>query len=355
MYVPILKWKQGEQWACKGLPDNVASLTYPLFEIPPRPVDPKTKAPKKSVEDYLTGIGKNFVDSWDENHTFAVDLTLLEESLDGASSGKSIDRLFKQLRAEGFSPVPVARSDQKPSQLHAISRIASAGHEGLMARCIWEDVNQGTLNDLLDYLLDEVGCAPADIDLVIDLRTVGAENIAGLSVNVARALESLTLPEQWRSIVVTGSAFPRNLAGLKPGRHIIERLDWKLYQMLLHVQSRLQRSLWYGDYGIAHWELPDIDVTKMQMSANLRYTDDDDWVVFRGRSVNTDGYEQYIDLCDLLVSDAVYKGKGFSMGDANYAAAIETGKPGNASCWRRDATNHHITMAVSQLSSLGAI
>src|SRR5690349_13343667 len=115
MYVPILKWKQGEQWACKGLAEEIADHTYPLFEIPPRPIDAKTNAPKKSLDDYLDSTVKSISASWKDSRPFAVDLTLLEDSLDGAYSGKAMERLFKQLRHIGYRVVPVARSDDRPS------------------------------------------------------------------------------------------------------------------------------------------------------------------------------------------------------------------------------------------------
>lgn len=355
MYVPMLRWKQGEQWACKGLADEVAESTYPLIEVPPRPVDAKTKAPKKSVEAYLDSIAKSIAASWKGHRRFALDLTFLEESIDGASAGRGIENLFKQLRRDGYRPVAVARSDHRPSQLLTVKRAAALGGEGLLIRCIWEDVSQGTLNETLDYLLGELEVDATATDLVLDLRAVTSDNFSGLEERVPAALRALRHAKSWQSITLAGGAFPRNLTGMKPGRRVISRLDWKLYGSIAGAERKLGRSLWFGDYGIGNWELPDIDVTKMQMSANLRYTSDNDWIVYRGRSVNSDGYGQYVDLCELLVSDAVYCGEEYSMGDKNYTETTRTKKPGNASCWRRDATNHHITLAVRQLATLGAL
>jgi hypothetical protein len=355
MYVPILKWKQGEQWACRGLAAAVAHNTYPVFEIPPRPVDAKTKAPTKSVEDYLDTVAKTIGASWKTGSPFAVDVTLLEESIDHLSAGRAMERLFKQLRQDGLRPVPVARSDHKPSRLQLAKKVAAAGGDGVMIRCLWDDVGHGTMNEMLAYLVGELDIPADRIDLLVDLRTVSADNFAGLEANVTHALGSILNPGSWRSLVVASSAFPRNLTGMKPGRRPIPRLDWKLYHALRPMENNLGRQMFYGDYGIAHWEMADIDVVQMQMSANLRYTSDDDWVVFRGRSVNLEGYGQYIDLCALLVADGIYCGPDYSMGDQNYSLTTNPAKPGNASSWRRDGTNHHVTFVVNQLATLGAL
>lgn len=252
MYLPVLKWKQGEQWACKGLSDEIADSTFPLLEIPPRPVDPKTKAPKKSVEAYLDSVAKSITSSWSADRRFAVDLTLLEESLDGADTIKVIETLFKQLGKAGYRAVPVARSDHRPLQLQAVKQAAALSRQGLVIRCIWEDVNQGTLAEILEYLGGELAIKAEEVDLAIDLRTVSFDNFSGLEVSVPAALATIKNPTQWKSITLIGGAFPRNLTGFKPGRHIIQRLDWKLFCSLSGIERKLGRQLQYGDYGVVN-------------------------------------------------------------------------------------------------------
>ncbi len=49
-------------------------------------------------------------------------------------------------------------------------------------------------------------------------------------------------------------------------------------------------------------------------------------------------------------------GASFSPGDNNYElkATDPTATPGNATTWRRDATNHHIHVVLDQLAKLPA-
>jgi hypothetical protein len=41
----------------------------------------------------------------------------------------------------------------------------------------------------------------------------------------------------------------------------------------------------------------------MRMSANIRYTARENWLVVKGRNVRQYGFDQYFDLCGTLVDD----------------------------------------------------
>ena len=92
----------------------------------------------------------------------------------------------------------------------------------------------------------------------------------------------------------------------------------------------------------------------MVMSANIRYTVQNDWLVLRGKSVQGPlGYDQYHKLCESLISLAEYSGSDFSWGDKRIelCAKREVG-PGNATTWRMVGTSHHIAYVLEQLSNL---
>ena len=119
------------------------------------------------------------------------------------------------------------------------------------------------------------------------------------------------------------------------------------------LHPSIKRVPSYGDYAIGHPDLVEIDPRVMQMSANLRYTGDDHWVVVKGRSVRKYGADQMHDLCEQLVAHPSYAGAHFSWGDEWIAQCSQrAGGPGNAEAWRRAGTNHHLTMVIHQLSNL---
>jgi Beta protein len=86
-------------------------------------------------------------------------------------------------------------------------------------------------------------------------------------------------------VVVAGAAFPRDLGGVpKNAITRIPRSDWRLYsEVAAEAATTGQRVPTYGDYAVAH---PDPTLTVnprfLNISASLRYTSDDHWLVAKG-------------------------------------------------------------------------
>ena len=58
-YVTVLKWKQGEHWAIKGLNETSKDFLMPLIEIPPREYDYKNQKYKKTIDQHLADMIPN--------------------------------------------------------------------------------------------------------------------------------------------------------------------------------------------------------------------------------------------------------------------------------------------------------
>lgn len=91
----------------------------------------------------------------------------------------------------------------------------------------------------------------------------------------------------------------------------------------------------------------------MNMSGNLRYTINNDFLVYKGINTRRNGFGQMQILCQQLVNSQCYCQPQFSWGDT-YINDCATGicSTGNAETWRRVGTNHHIEFIVNQLSTL---
>ncbi len=90
----------------------------------------------------------------------------------------------------------------------------------------------------------------------------------------------------------------------------------------------------------------------MRMSASIRYTTDEHWVVARGRNIQQYGSSQYRDLSQRLTNmPDVFNGAEFSAGD-RYMKDCADGTEGfgNPMTWRWVGTNHHLTFVVRQLA-----
>jgi hypothetical protein len=155
-------------------------------------------------------------------------------------------------------------------------------------------------------------------------------------------------------VVLAAASFPEDLSEVDAATvSTLTRREWELWSMLQRRPTLLPRQdLVFGDYGIAHPVPKELDPRTMRMSASIRYTTPDSWLVIKGRNVRQYGFEQYFDLCRALVQRREYRGASFSWGDEfiSKCAERESG-PGNATTWRKVGTNHHITLVARQLAS----
>jgi len=192
-----------------------------------------------------------------------------------------------------------------------------------------------------------------EVDAVLDFGEVVNVDATQLATNAAIAIAAISNIGFWRSITLSSGAFPASLAGLKLGVSLLRREDWILYSRTKQY-SNIFRKLGYGNYGVSHTETFEGNPRFASIGANLRYTQNEYWYVYKGKSEKRFGYEQYRQHCiDLVESDPPFQGAAFSSGDANFLRIANGSAPGvkigNAVHWRRDATNHHIHFAIVQL------
>ena len=166
----------------------------------------------------------------------------------------------------------------------------------------------------------------------------------------------MPLGDRWRRVILAAASFPIDLSEVDAATSTtIPRREWQLWRALQRRRTGLpQQGIIYSDYAIAHPLPRELDPRFMMMSASIRYTTDEDWLVVKGRNVRQYGFEQYFDLCRTLVELPEFYGPTFSWGDEYIArcAAREVG-PGNATTWRKVGTNHHITVVVRAIANLG--
>lgn len=159
----------------------------------------------------------------------------------------------------------------------------------------------------------------------------------------------------WRTVTIAGTAFPRDMGAFKRDSvSRVPRTEWKAWTLL---QSKpLIRRPQFADYAIQHPALIDFDPKTMQISAAIRYTADQEWIIVKGRGLKTSKASQMHGLCAKLIQMPEYKGAHYSWGDkwiddcANQRVSY-----GNATVWRRVGTGHHLTLAARQLANFPGI
>jgi hypothetical protein len=358
LYMPALKWKQGEHFAVKPLTASQKSQVLPIAEIPDRPYDWAEKKYTKSWDRHIEDVVKATVTNWGTSDEIAIDQVIDDGDSLASHAGTPWEYLFAELWSAGVRAVPVVSTRASGSEQAALVNVCKVHKRTrwLLRHRSEPHGHVSSVSQLETWFKNAVsalGGKHANTDAVLDLGHLPGDSRA-LVPSTVQALGGIAALGRWRQVALLSGAFPLNLAGVQKGTRQIFRADWDLFKRVSTRAELEDLNLAYGDYGVTHVDGFDDDPRKMVMSANLRYSHWKDWHVLKGKSVRDYGYDQYKDLCQILVALPVYMQPTFSQGDLNYDKVANDTKvgPGNATQWRRDATNHHIHVVLHQLASL---
>jgi hypothetical protein len=356
-YVPILQGKRGELIALREFPSSSNSAFTPLIELPAIPWDWEEDQPKKVLADHLVPFPTNIKKSVGEQRVCFIDIP--ESSVDPADrieDAHPVAVLFNGFRESNVYAVPVTGPGRDAAYQQAVRDVVTADGRGVCLRVDSSSIGGG-LDAELDALLAQLGLTAAQVDLLLDLGSVRPDAINVVTVGVVGILTS-QLQRQWRSLTLGSGAFPESLGGLPRGLSTIPRADWSLWLQVRNRLGRDRRMPDFADYAIQAPELAEIDPRTMRVSANIRYTTPEDWLIVRGQIVvgkGRVGFDEYQRLCAALVARPEFRGAGFSPGDQYIAAcAVGSEGPGTPEIWRRQGTSHHVATVVDQLATLSA-
>lgn len=354
-YVPALKWKQGEQEALSWLTSSQKASVLPIAEIPDRPYNWTDSKYTKSWDKHIEDVTKKTVKNWGTGHEVAFDQEI--EPTDKLASGTATpwELLFDSLWAAKVRAVPVLSTRASAAEQAALISVVKA-HKKARWMLRYRSDPHGevpTVAQVTSWFGNAVialGAKFENTDAVLDLGHIAGDIKAPMLTSVENALKAIIALGPWRSVVLLSGAFPENLVGQVRGVNKVPRTDWELFK---RASARPGLSdILYGDYAITHVDSFDEDPRLVKMSANIRYAHWQLWYVVKGKSVRDFGFQQYKALCAVLVNLPIFLQAAFSPADANYekVANDPTTGPGNATQWRRDATNHHIHVVLHQLA-----
>ena len=351
-YMPLLKSRAGEFRALRSLTRSQRSQLLPLMDLVPPLWDFEKEAPTRSMDEHASLVSPHLWRSWGPDLPILLD----GQNLDTDTAERNpLEQIIEGCRARGIQAIPVTGLDRSQEYQSAVRRSLTRDRRGSCIRLESEDLAAiGRLEAALKDLMESLGLDPSNVDLLVDLRAISEEEEAALAKSVLIALDRLSWVPEWRSVTLSGSAFPENLAFLPPdSTSAIPRVEWTLWKMVASKCRARGLRLRFGDYAIAHPIPLEIDPRGMRMSANLRYTGNDSWTVLRGRNVQKYGTGQFTRLCRELVESNDFCGGDFSPGDRlieKCAGGIVP--PGNATTWREIGTSHHIQFVLRQLDGL---
>ncbi len=357
-YVPILKWKSGERRALATMPKRQRGRMVPLFLMPPSgdfDHDAKRRLnPSEHVKFFATrlrncGHPLVFVDA------INVDDDVHRSGL----TGHPLTELLEQARtAEAFA-CPATTMNRSPEYQEAVRKFAERDvNLPICIRVTPLDIGSTEFAANLLSLLEQFGCGPRRVVLVLDFSTLGmlkAEEVGPFAEVLEQRLYSLPHALGWLKIVTAFTSFPNPLNVKTDETKLFPRTDWMVFNRLIERVPDLIQSVAFGDYAL---DSSPFEVIKGRPvpSAQIRYTTSTDYLVVKGKQAKKPvGYKAIYPVAKLVAGREEFVGPSFSEGDAfiNRLAQPEpmTGT-GNASTWRWAATDHHFAHVLRDLRVL---
>lgn len=345
-YVPVLKVKQNEKFALKRLSPTFQPLIVPLLEIVERKPDNAATIDKhlntsfNGLADSVQGYPRCFIDT-------------REIAADGPLAAEEV---FQRAKAAGIVFTPVTGVYRTADVNAALNN----RKHGLAIRLRRHEFESGALPARLVDFLSQHALKAEEIDLIIDLGGVDDLIADGIMALSQKCLSEVPHQQQWRTFTLSACAFPKTMAGISRYSHdLMERADWIAWKDGLHANhSRLLRLPTFSDCAIQHPSgVEGFDFRTMQVSASIRYTLPDHWLLIKGESTKRrPAKEQFPELAAELVYGnhrCFYAGAQHCPGCADIKAAADGASGfGSAGVWRRIGSIHHMTSVMEELYSL---
>ncbi len=344
-YVPVLKVKRGEKKALTQLSRAVKSKVTPFLEIVKRKID-------KPLSKHLETSFKGFIQAVSGFYRCFIDTK--EIAPDGPEGAKAVFQWAADSRIR-FTPVSgICRN----ADVEAALAFRNNGLALRLDRCEFE---AGGLANNINAFLSQHRLSPEDIDLFIDLGAVDTMITPGVRKLADAFLAEVPNHARWRTFTLSACAFPKSMGFIKKSNShdTTDRVDWMAWRDGLHARrTKIPRLPTYSDCAIQHPAgVEDFDYRIMQVSASIRYTITDCWLLIKGESTKiTPAVQQFPKLSRALVNGRVggcYYGAGHCLGCSGIMECANGLKGyGSLEAWRRLGTVHHITKIVEDLDAL---
>ena len=350
MYVPALRWRQGEYQALTRLSAAAKDRIVPYVTIPEVEFDFELWQPKKTVQEHVHPFAARFKAKWGQRPAWVS----VHPSISGEPMGDGRDiftYVFEALRAFQARAIPAVPLDASTPMAASVAAIVATDCLGVAIAVRLEDLMKSDARTRIQDLVSSLGLSLTEVDLVIDLGAPNFEPYDAFAGALIAAVQRLGDLNAFRNFVMIGTAIPETFKDVAKGADQLPRHDWLFYQALISKMPSNMRQPNYGDYTIVHPEFAPVDMRKIKSAGKLVYTTASEWEVRKGGAFR-DNPGQMHDHCASIVASGKFSGSGFSFGDDYIAkCAARTEKPSNQPWWKFVTINHHITHVLDDLAS----
>lgn len=353
MYVPALRWRQGEYQALTRLADAVKDRIVPYITIPEVEFDFELRQPKKSVQEHVHPFAARFNTKWGQRPAWVSIHPGIADKLMG--DGRDIPAyVFEALRVFQANAIPVVPLDAAAPIISSVRAIAATDGLGTAISVRLEDMMKPDARARIEALAASLGLAIDEVDLVIDLGAPNFEPYDAFASALIAAMRRLGDLHTFRNFVVIGTAIPETFKDVARGADQLPRHDWLFYRVLSGKLPAGIRRPNFGDYTIVHPEFKALDMRMIKAAGKLVYTTPADWEVRKGGAFN-DNRAQMHGHCASIIASGKFNGAEYSSGDDYIAkCAVHEEGPSNQTRWKEVAINHHITHVLDDLATFGA-
>lgn len=351
MYVPALRWRQGEYQALFRLSSDAKDRIAPLLTIPEIEFDFEEWRPKKSVQEHVNPFPIRYMKKWGKRPAWiGVHKSIVLTAMD---DGRDIFTfVFEELRKADANAVPAIPLGADAATVAAVAAVVAQDSLGVGVQVRLEDLMKSNPKADVEAFVSRLGAVLSDADLIVDLGAPNFDPYVAFSGALIAALGKLGDLNRFRNLVIVGTAIPESFKAIGKGSDEIPRHDWLFYRALLSKLPIGWRIPNFGDYTIVHPEFTPVDMRKIRSAGKLVYTTSDKWWVEKGGSFR-DNPGQMHGHCAKLVGQKIYRGSTYSHGDDYIAkCAVMKAGPSNQTRWKNVAINHHITHVLDDLSML---
>ena len=351
-YVPVLLAKRGERTAIQQLPSEVKERITPLLVAPPIDWDYDNGSPSKTVDQHLQDLPDALAESWGHAPAFIDLVHIDEESL--ASGEHPLSWVTRKAQEVGLALTPVVGPERSSAYKAAVADVVARDGASACVRLPMEEWTSGAGTSRLDGLISTLGLTADQCHLILDL---GADLGPAARILVTTELHHLPYAQDWLSVTIVGTSMPQAMPTGR-GVHQLVREEWNLYRELTGTASQLQRTPTFGDYAIAHSDptVP-VDPRLMNITATLRYTSGDSWLVARGDAFKASGGlsrggSAIVSALEHLTQNPGYLGSQHCATEGWVESVLTNGSGGNPEVWRRQGTLHHLAVVTEQVANL---
>lgn len=347
-YMPILKWKRGEQAALDKLTASEWDGVVPLLELCSIPAAPDTTSLSAALPSYVKDVADRILKSVPEEQSIAIDTRYVSTAYN-AQLNLMIAILSRLCKLINHPIIPVLKAEHVGllSGLTAPRLETLQSFDEIVLRVVTGQFESAQIDPALTELNKFIKRKQAH--LLIDQFAIVDKQPADC-FNSLKPYLAAAAATACASVTVAGGSFPVNLMGRKAGVTDLPRVEWKVWGQIQAVRE--YEHFRFADYTVSNPNPMDdeVDPTKVNPSISLRYASDEFWRLYKGTGFKGAPAGVLKSLSKLLTADAIYGGPGYSFGDTKYTDYANGGTTnGIPWTWRRDATNRHIVHTTKQL------